>query len=354
VSRSRVAQVLALAGVLSGARAAHAQAARDLVAQGVRSYRALEYDAAAALLRRSLAPDAAGTLSIPERAQALSYLGATELFRNQRDSAVAAFRDIVLLDPRYRPDELIFPPQVTNLFQEVRRATKAVVVAVPPVTEMRARLDRFAARLFSSALAEVSVTLVREDGTPVRELYTGPVADSLLVTWDGLTAAGVPAEDGRYVLRVTPRAGDADEPRGRQVALEVAQLPPDTLLWPAPLTTPPLLPERTAGTPGVRPLAAGLLAAAAVVVLPSVVARDAHPTPARFAVGAALGVSGLVGFITHRRGSPLAANMRANAPQRDAWRRRLETVKTENVSRRATIRLVVRAAPPAVAERGAP
>lgn len=351
---TRVVCLPALVLALSGARALHAQQARNLVAEGVRSYRALEYEAAAALLRRSLAPDAAGTLSIAERAQALSYLGATELFRNQRDSAVAAFRDIVLLDPRYRPDELIFPPQVTNLFQEVRRATKAIAVTVPPVTEVRARLDHFTARLFSSSLADVSVMLVREDGTPVRDLYAGPVADSLVVTWDGLTAAGVPADDGRYVLRVAPRAADADEPRSREVALDVAQLPPDTLPWPAPLTTPPLLPERTRGTPGLRPLGAGLIAAAAVVVLPSVVARDAHPTPARFAVGAALGISGVVGFVTHRRGSPIAANVRANAPQREAWLRRLEAVKAENVTRRATIRLVVRAAPPTVAERSAP
>src|SRR5881296_2947860 len=101
-----------------------AQTARDLVTQGVRAYRALEYDAAVALLRRSLAEGALGTLSTAERAQALTYLGATELFRGRRDSASLAFADVVLLDPRYRPDELIFPPQVTNLFQQVRQATR--------------------------------------------------------------------------------------------------------------------------------------------------------------------------------------------------------------------------------------
>ncbi len=347
----RVARVVAWL-VLAGARALSAQSARDLVAQGVRAYRALEYDAAAALLRRSLAPDAPGMLSTGERAQALSYLGATELFRNQRDSAVDAFQDIVRLDPRYRPDELIFPPQVTNLFQELRRATKVIAIVVPPVTELHTRLDRFRVRLVSSSLTDVTVTLAQTDGTPVRELYRGPVADSLLVTWDGLTGEGTPAEDGRYLLRVAPRAAGADTLRSRQVTLDVAQQAPDTLPWPPPLTTPPLLPERAPGTSGLRPLATGLVVAAAAVVLPSIVSPGRDPTPARFAVGATVGVAGLVGLVTHQRGRPLEANVRTNAPQREAWKRRLEAVQAENAKRRGTVRLVVRAVAETVADRG--
>jgi len=328
------------------------QSARDLVAQGVRAYRALEYEAAAALLRRSLAPDAAGSLSTGERAQALSYLGATELFRNHRDSAVTAFQDIVLLDPRYRPDELIFPPDVTNLFQEVRRATKAIALAVPPVTELRGRLDRFTARLFSSSLTDVSVTIAEEDGRPVRELYRGPVADSLVVTWDGLTATGSAPDDGRYLLRVAPRDSTAGVWRAREVALDVSQQASDTLPWPPALTAPPLLPERTPGTPGLPSLAAGLVVAAAAVALPSIVSTGRAPTPARYAVGATVGVAGLVGFVTHRRGHPIAANVRANAPQREAWQRRVEAVQAENARRRGTVHLVVRVVTGAIAERG--
>ena len=349
---SRASAVAMLTLALAAAGPARAQSARDLVAQGVRAYRGLEYDAAAALLRRSLAADAAGKLSTAERAQALTYLGATELFRSQRDSAVAAFQDILQLDPRYQPDELIFPPDVTNLFREVRRATKVIALVVPPVTELRARLDRFTARVVTTSLADVTVTLTREDGSPERELYRGPVADSMLVTWDGLGATGSPPPDGRYVLRVAARAGTDTLPV-RQVALDVAQQAPDTLPWPAPLTSPPLLPERTSGTSGLRPLAAGLVAAAAAVALPSVVASGRDATPARFVVGATVGLAGLAGFITHRRGRPLETNVRANARQREAWQRRLEAVQAENGKRRATARLVVRVVSDAVADRGA-
>ena len=354
---TRATICLALSLLLGGARvlrAQSAQSASDLLGRGVRAYQTLEYDAAAALLEQSLGRDSAAGLADSLRARALSYLAATELFRGQRDSAVAAFRQLVLLNPHYRPDELIFPPQVTNLFQEVRRATRAIAVAVPPVTELRPRLERFfTARVLASSLADVAVTLAQEDGTPVRELYKGPVADSVVVTWDGRTAAGALADNGRYVLRVAPRSPTPDGPRARQVLLEVKQEPPDTLPWPPDLTTPPLLPERTSGAPAFRSLAAGLVVGAAAVALPSLLARGKDATGARFAVGAAVGISGFVGFFA-RKPRPLEANVRANASLREAWKKKLEAVRTDNATRLRSIRLVVRAGPQTIAERGSP
>src|SRR3989442_2099054 len=266
VSRvTRASVVLALSLLACGARVSRAQSASELLRQGVQAYKTLEYDAAAALLERSLRRDSVTGLADSLQTRALTYLAATELFRGQRDSAVAAFRQLVLLNPRYRPDELIFPPQVTNLLQEVRRATRAIAVSVPPVTELRARLDRFKARVLASSLADVKVTLAHEDGTPVLQLYSGPVADSLLVSWDGLTAAGTPADDGRYILRGTPRGPAADGPRARQVVLDVKQQPPDTLPWPP---TPALLPERTLAGPALQAPAAGGRAPAPPVAPP--------------------------------------------------------------------------------------
>ena len=344
---TRAAAVLAMSLLCCGARVLGAQGS-DFLGRGVRAYQALEYDAAAVLLSQSLGRD---SLADSLRARALTYLAATELFRKQRDSAVAAFRQLVLLNPLYRPDELIFPPQVTNLFQEVRRATRAIAVAVPPVTELRTRVERFTARVLASSLADVAVTLAQEDGTPVRELYKGPVADSVVVTWDGLTAAGAPADNGRYLLRVTPRTLTADGPRARQVLLEVKQERPDTLAWPPPLTTPPLLPERTSSGPAFRSLAAGLVAGAAAVALPSIMAQGKDATGARFAVGAAVGISGFVGFFAHKP-RPIAANVRANGALRDTWKKKLDQVKGENVNRLRSTRMVVRAVPETIAERG--
>jgi len=353
---TRAAGFLVLALCISGARIIQAQSAGDLLGQGVRAYQALEYDAAAALLRQSLGLTSPAPLADSLRTRALTYLAATHLFRGERDSAVAAFRQVIFLNPRYRPDELIFPPQVTNLFQEVRRTTRTIAVVVPPVTQLRSRVDRFKAMVLTSSLANVAVTLAHADGSALKELYRGPVADSLLVTWDGLTPSGAPP-DGRYVLRVAPLTTEPDAPRARQVMLDVRQDVPDTLPWPAPLTTPPLLPEQTSGGPALRSLATGLLAGAAVVALPAVIApakdMKGGGADARYVVGAAVSVSGLVAFFAQRP-RPLEANVRANASQRDAWKRKVDQVKAENANRLQKTRLEVRAGPVTVAERGAP
>ena len=50
----------------------------------------------------------------------------------------------------------------------------------------------------------------------------------------------------------------------------------------------------------------------------------------------------------------LEANVRANASQRDAWKRKVDQVKAENANRLQKTRLEVRAGPVTVAERGAP
>src|SRR5437660_315824 len=176
-------------------------------------------------------------------------------------------------------------------------------------------------------------------------------AAALLEQRLGRDAASAPADNGSYLVRVTPRTLTADGPRARQVLLEVKQERPDTLAWPPPLTTPPLLPERTSSGPAFRSLAAGLVAGAAAVALPSIMARGKDATGARFAVGAAVGVAGFVGFFAHKP-RPLAANVRANASQRDAWKKKLDAVKAENATRLRTVRLVVRAGPETIAERG--
>src|SRR2546426_11384541 len=131
MTRRLVQLLLASLLVLTGrGRAAAQQAATDLLAQGMRASQSLDYDQAAAILRRGLTRTLGDTLSTAERLQALTYLGATELFRDRRDAALAAFRQIAITDPKYRPSEIIFPPQVTGVFQEVRQQTKTVFLQI--------------------------------------------------------------------------------------------------------------------------------------------------------------------------------------------------------------------------------
>src|SRR5256886_2235775 len=173
------------------------------------------------------------------------------------------------------------------MHDEGRPWSQEPAVQVPHAAELPARVEWFTARLVTTSVQSVTATLARDDGTPVRTLYDGPVADSLAVKWDGLTAAGSLPDDGRYVLHVAPHPALDDGPRPLQVTLDITQVPPDTLPWPAPPTSPTLLPERTSASPAPGSLATGALAAAAVVALPARVGPPAEGPRARLPVAAA-------------------------------------------------------------------
>src|SRR5438445_9042466 len=82
----------------------------------------------------------------------------------------------------------------------------------------------------------------------------------------------------------------------------------------------------------------------------SLFGRSGEATGARFAVAAAVSVAGLVGFFAHQP-RPIDANIRANAPARADWQRRVEQVQAENAKRRGQARLLIRAGPVTFAER---
>src|SRR5436309_3449644 len=100
----------------------------------VSAYRDLEFDRAASLLRRVLAPPLATELADTARAGALTYLAAAEHYRGQPDSATAVFRRLVELAPDAQPDTLVFPPEVTELYHAVRRSMTVVAVRPRPDT----------------------------------------------------------------------------------------------------------------------------------------------------------------------------------------------------------------------------
>src|SRR5256885_784672 len=93
----------------------------------------------------------------------------------------------------------------------------------------------------------------------------------------------------------------------------------------------------------VRSLCGGLGLGLAATALPAILANGENPTPARFVVGGAVSVAGIVGFLTHRAGRLIPANAAANQARRDTWRARAQAVGRENAERRRDVRLTVRA-----------
>ena len=333
---------------------AMAQAADSLLVTGVRAYKNLDFDLAALLLRRRAAQLTAANAPVAARAEGLVYLGAAELFRGRRDSAIAVFRRLVMLDPRYRPDRLVFPPEVTSVFEGVRLRTKTVAIVVPRDTEIPIQEGAVRAWLVASSFQTVSVTLLYENGTSFRPLYFGPIGDSLEVQWDGRDAAGQPVIVDRLLLRVASRAPTGELASLLQLPLDLQISRPDTAPWPAPLADSELRPERAAGGAATRALLGGLLLSAAVVSLPVAVGSHDTPSGPRVAVASAVGVATALGYLLHRPSRSLPENIRANDAVRDAWRRRVAAVQAENGRRRTDVRLRVHAGDPAAIEAAGP
>jgi hypothetical protein len=343
--RTRAA-LLAVA-VLTGALvcAARAQTPAEQLALGVRAYGDLNFDSAATLLRAALAAPEVPSLSDAERARGLVYLGATELFRERRDSAEAAFQTLLYLDPRYRPDQLVFPPEVSTVFEEVRLRTRAVTALVPPITRIDAAGDQLVFWLYATSYHQVDVAVLRTNGVRVRSVYSGGIGDSLQVLWDGRTDTGALVEGGSYQLEADSRGADGRVVRSLVMPLNIQRVYPDTLPVP-PAPDALMLPEREGGRSGLRPLATGLVGAVAVLALPSVVASGSGGLAARFAVAGAFGASGFARFLVEHRSHPVPGNIAQNRATWAAWQSQADIVRAANAATRQEIHLVIRVGPP--------
>ena len=344
MSVRRVALLVFALRVLA-AQPAGAQTATQLVDRGVEAYQDLDLGDATGLLRRALSVTGGDSLVLAERLRALSYLGAAELLRGNRDSTVAAFRRIVVLSPRHRLDDLVFPPDITALFGEVRRETKVVQVGLPPNVRFRAGDVGFRPQLIASSFHQIVAAVDRSDGTTARLLFQGLIGDSLEVLWDGLDSLGTPVPSARYFLRVESRDASGQPTRIVRVPLEVRAAEPDTLEHPV-LPDSALLPERSPAGRNVQSLAGGVVGGIGLAMLPSLLASDADLSPGRFVLAGSVTVAGVVAFLTQRGGRPIPANVAANEAQRQAWRAELDRVALENVRRRARADLSIQVGRP--------
>lgn len=319
-----------------------AQEGPDPLASAVAAYNDLDFDAAAIRLRDALALSGAQRLSEANRARALMYLGAAELFRGGRPAAVEAFQSLLLVQPRYRPDAVIFPPEVVALYQETRIGVRAIEAVVAPVTDLEVPVERLPVMLYASSLHDIRVRITTSLGAPERILYEGVIGDSLQIAWDGREASGRAGSQGRYLLRIASRGPGGNTEREVQIPLELEHLPLDTLPWPEPLRSADLLPETEVRANGMRQFLTGLVGAGAVGALPAIAgASDAGTV--RFVVAGAIAGSGIIGLATAAKPRPIAANIAANAARRGEWQRELQRVQAENAERRRVVRIRVRA-----------
>lgn len=317
---------------------ASAQSARDLASQGIAAYRALEYEDASSLLRRAVGTTGSRALRDSARAEAFVYLGAAELFQNRSESAGVAFGRALEAEPTYRADELVFPPEVTGVFEAVRRRTAFIRVSAPTDTTIRPGPERFHVRLHASAPHAVFVELALRDGRVARQLYAGTIGDSLDVAWDGLGSDQSTPLEGPLTLRVISQTDE--QRRIVRLALETEFEGDDTLSLPAQPPPAALLPEREYNSQRLGALVTGVMTGIAAAALPSFVGSG-EASRTRYVIGGVIGLAGVVGFLMQREDRPIPANVAANTEKRDAWLREVREARIENERRRrnATLRI---------------
>lgn len=342
---------VSLLGPLLGGGPIAAQDGDDLARRARNAYQSLEYQMAAALFRRALA--AGGDDALPDslRPQTYTYLGATELFRARRAAADSAFLQALLADPGYRPNALVFPPEVTDIFRSVRYDSRLVKAVPPNDTTIIVGDPAYVISLYASARHRIDVDLLYDDGSVARSLYSGTIGDSMTVRWNGRTEEDREPTDERLTVQITS-AGETGVGRIVRLPLTVQAIRRDTLVPPPPPPDSQLRRERSSPEPAVRALAVGVVGGLAAIALPALVSESPEG-PERFMVGASLGLAGVIGFITQRPGRRLSSNVAANREEREAWQQEVEEVEAEN-RRRRQVRLQISAGTPHIIDEETP
>jgi hypothetical protein len=246
------------------------------------------------------------------------------------------------LDPTSRPDPLVFPPEVTKMFDEVR--VTYPILGMSSATE--ARIDQahptYPIQLRPSAPHNAVIVVERTDRRSTDTIYVGSVVDSQMVEWDGRGGEGAPLASGRYWITAISLPERPQSCRVR-MPVEVALTSPDTMPTPAPLGSDKLLPEQADRRTGPAAFGGAVLLGAAAFALPAI-SEDAEPAAA-YAVGGVLGVAGVIGLVRYRAGAPIPENAAANAVTRARWQREVDRVAAMNAERRKEAALELRASP---------
>lgn len=318
---------------------AEAQSPAVLLDEGIAAYRDVDLVAAARLLRRALEAREGAALNDAQRQRALMYLGAAEHLARAEDRAAAAFRELILLNPGFRPDTMVFPPPVTATFRRVLGTTKAAALTVPERHTFVPGQAGYPVTVTVTSSQFVTLQLERPDGGALVTLMDDRVDDSVTVQWDGRDADGRVVPEGRFVLRAVSSAAPCSPLRWVAVPIAIEQ----RTLAPRPIPAFPrdsLRPERTGG--GLRlELGAPLIGLGTLIWAPPVLADVDHAAP-RIVIGGGLTVGGLVALLSRGRGKPIPENIAFNRELRRRHERRVAAVERAN-ARRGEPELTIRA-----------
>lgn len=315
--------VVALCAVALTAPAARAQSPERALDQGIKAYRELEMESAGWLLRQAIAST---RLDARKRVRALSYLGAAEFYRDRRDSALSAYRQLVDLEPYHRLDRLVFGPDVQAIFEEARRLTPVVEVSASR-TSFPSGTAGLPVRMRANTPHVVVVTAEAVNGSAADTVFRERIRDTATAYWKATARPGGHAPVGDFVISVTSLDGRGGVQRRVTLPVRVSRSPSDPLGTPTP---PTMLPERSPWGPGIGRLVLGLGAATAAYYLTP---RVSDSRGLQLFLTQGFAAAGIVGFVVSRPGRPLPENVVANRIAQEQYEARVARVQRENQRR---------------------
>lgn len=308
----------------------------DQLHQAQALYEQLEIERAVPLLRQIVSPGWTSEVTLNQRVQAYTYLGASLALLGARDSALLYFRGAIERDPFTDLDARRFTPAQLGLFQQARRLTFAVAARPVAAARVDPRTQRATFTIVTTHSASLRVTLQLVDRPTAVELYHGANDGLREVSWDGLLGGRL-APPGRYALAAFAQSELLHRSDSMSVYFTVSHdAPPleDTL---PDLTPAELLPERVEGGAGRGDLIKGLVVAAGAVTASTVVANGQVGRGGRVlavVVGGTAGVAGIAAIVRTRHARDLPANVAENGRRRAA-----RAAGNADIARRNSVRV---------------
>lgn len=307
--------------------------------RAIRAYESLDFPQVIVLGRASLRE----RLTAPERARAEELLGFAFSATNQPDSAIAAFREAILLDPDRQLDPRRVSPRITGYFN-------AALGQVLVVRQVKVDSARFISgtpgtgapiRFTVTTPARVRTRAI--SGQSVLLIDSSIVAGTLNLRWNGTTPTGDPVRAGRWSIVVEAfGAGQNTFSASQEVQVTVGAV--DTVPHLTALPGYTELPETEIPPQSGRPLGIALLytgvAGAGALALNNGDLGTATGREIGVAAVAAL-VTGFVMTLKKPAPRPALGNIQYNKLLREQLARRNAEITQQNTQLRRQVQITV-------------
>ena len=294
------------------------------------------------LLLRLLGPP---ETSIPAttRARVLARLAEATWSLGAKDSARAFLRQLVLVDPFYRPPADLFNPELQAAYTQERRETAVIRVRAPRDTVLTPWRDTLPVEIAVGRPGEVRLLLRLMSPQPHDSLLTVLSVDSVAFASIALAAPGGGAlAPGLYAIEGEVAAsghGASD-----LLQLSVERMPVDTTAFEPPIPGAANRPETRKRGPLLRTMGEGIgLGVVAIVVSAAVNNGQLNGRSIPSAAWMVGGSVALANFAFKRPSVPIPENIRYNESLRSQLEAQNRTIAVENATRLRLAPLRIRA-----------